>query len=82
MAEIVLLVEPCPPAFLLLDQHRDDMGDGPGVVVGRGVASGVGPSAPHPRLHRPPERNRLRDNIRAVDVNEDGVGADDVAYRR
>ncbi len=69
----VLLGEPVAPTHLLRPQHRDDVRDGTRVVLGAGVADGIGPAAPHPGLHGPPERHRLRDHVGPVDVDQDRV---------
>ena len=77
----ILFGEPGPPAFVLLAQHRHDVGDRAGVVLGAGVPSRIGPPAPDPGLHGTPERNRLGDSVGPVDVDQDRIAADDVADR-
>ena len=71
------LRQPC----LLGPQHGDDVSDRPRVIVGARVADRIGPAPPHPRLHGPPERHRLRDHVGSVDVYEHRLLADDVADR-
>ena len=78
----VLLGEPGAPALFLGVQHGDHVGDGAGVVLGAGVADRVGPAAPHPGLHGPPERHRLRDHVGPVDMDQDGVASDHIPDRR
>ncbi len=76
------LLEPGPPALLLGPQHGDDVCDGPGVILGAGVAHRVGPSTPDPGLHRAPERHGLGHHVGPVDVHQHRIGADDVADGR
>jgi hypothetical protein len=75
-----LLVEPGAPGLVLRTQHRHDVGDRPGVVLGSRVPAWIGPPTPHPGLHGAPERNRLGDSVGAVHVHQNRIAADDVAH--
>ena len=45
------------------------------MVLGAGVAHRVGTATPHPGLHGPPERHRLRHHVGPVDVDQHRVAS-------